>query len=98
MPDAHSPAHGKWRISRDIFEANIISDGITFEPRLQPGTKLRVGIDHERVVRDGQNNLPLQLSLGSQDGCGDRRLRRRLGDVIGDLAVEKTNPVAAAHP
>ncbi len=79
----------------DVFNLHVVGDDVTLESRLKRLAQLRLGIEEKTIAFGADDNVGVYFALRGQNASLDRARLARLANIIGDLAVEKTDSIAA---
>jgi hypothetical protein len=82
-------------IVSDIINHDVVGNQVSLEARTELLAQVVIGIDPNRVGRRKQEKVRIELSFGVQNARFLRRLGIGLADIVGRLAVEKSNPICA---
>ena len=80
-----------------IFNLHIVRYDVSLDSGRKLLPQFRVGINHEGICFPGNENIRVYFPFRAQDGSLNCELWGRLPDVVGDLAIQKTQSVGSCH-
>ena len=77
----------------NVLHGDIVGNDELFQAAVKGCAQRGVGFDPERIGGGTDADVGLQLALGGDDGGANRLAGLELFQILGDLAVEKADPV-----
>src|SRR5262245_12623404 len=82
---------------RDVLNLNVVGNDIALEACLQRLTNLRFCINQKTLPEHGDENVRVQFAFRVEHTGFNRARFARLAQIVGDLPVEKSQPVSPGH-
>ncbi len=79
----------------DIFKCDIVGDNVLFQPGSERFSESRIRVQIMDCVGGCDKEVRAQLSFGGQRTSANGRSGPQAQDIVGELAVQKADPILA---
>lgn len=79
----------------NVFHGDVVGDDELFQAVAQRLAEWAIRLDPKGILGGTDADIGFQLALGGDDGGPDGLARLKFCQILGDLPVEKADPVVA---